>query len=82
MSSSVITLGQSLTEESGRAPGTAHGARAGAMTRCFRHRAALALALAFTAAMASTGAAAGVPSMRATETDSITITPRGVCATA
>ena len=52
------------------------------MTRCFRHRAALALALAFTAAMASTGAAAGVPSMRATETDSITITPRGVCATA
>ena len=25
MSSSVITLGQSLTEESGRAPGTAHG---------------------------------------------------------
>lgn len=50
------------------------------MTRGFRHRAALALA--FAAALASTGAAAGVPSMRATETDSITVTPRGVCATA
>ena len=54
--------------------------RAGAMTRGFRHR--VALALAFAAALASTGAAAGIPSMRATETDSITVTPRGVCATA
>ena len=51
------------------------------MTHGSRRRVMLALFLT-TVAMASTVSAAGVPSMRSTAADSITVTARGVCATA